>query len=259
MDINTLFRKRIGLSQKEEITFEKLGYVLDRVSQAIPFDNLAVMESRKINITNEYLVQKILENNEGGLCYEVNPLFYLFLIKNGFNVKMLTGNVYDKENHQFQTIGKTHVTILLYHEGKPFLIDTGFGSNLPLKPVPLSGETVTSKNGEFRVKELEAKTGKYLLEIKLKDKHTEWKKGYAFLVDSPIKSMDELNEIKDIIFEHEKSPFNKHPLVSYFTEGGRTVLTDTYLRHWENGVMRKEDIDNEKFEEMVGSIFKKCH
>lgn len=50
------------------------------------------------------------------------------------------------------TIGRTHVTILLKHEGQIYLIDTGFGGNLPLKPVPLNGETVISQNGEFRIK-----------------------------------------------------------------------------------------------------------
>jgi N-hydroxyarylamine O-acetyltransferase len=43
------------------------------------------------------------------------------------------------------------VTILIYHGDETYLIDTGFGSNLPLKPVPLSGETTVSNNGELEL------------------------------------------------------------------------------------------------------------
>ncbi|OZM58023.1 arylamine N-acetyltransferase [Lottiidibacillus patelloidae] len=256
MNINSLFRKRIGISENEEITFEKLAYILVKTSQTIPFENLVVIDNREIEISNEYLVNKVLVNNEGGLCYEINPLLYLFLRENGFHVNLLSGNVYDKENEQFQPIGDTHVTILLSHQNKSYIIDSGFGGNLPLKPVPLSGETVKSMNGEFKIKGLDRQAGRYLFEMKIKDKYTDWKVGYAFNVDTPIESMDELNKIKDIIFEHEQSPFNKHPLVSYFTERGRTVLTNTYFRSWENGVMKNEEIDDERFAKLVCRIFR---
>jgi arylamine N-acetyltransferase len=39
---------------------------------------------------------------------------------------------------------RTHVASLLQYDGQMYLVDTGFGGNLPLKPVPLNGETTSS-------------------------------------------------------------------------------------------------------------------
>ena len=44
--------------------------------------------------------------------------------------------------------------ILLSHNEQIYLIDTGFGVNLPLQPVPLSGQIARSANGEFRIIQL---------------------------------------------------------------------------------------------------------
>jgi N-hydroxyarylamine O-acetyltransferase len=87
---------------------------------------------------------------------ELNALFrsilYLFLIENGFNAVLTRGVVFNNDTQAYLTHGRTHVTILLTHEEQTYVIDTGFGGNLPLKPVPLTGETLATSNGEFRIK-----------------------------------------------------------------------------------------------------------
>ncbi|WP_051186046.1 arylamine N-acetyltransferase [Neobacillus bataviensis] len=86
---------------------------------------------------------QIIERNEGGLCYELNPIFYFYLKENGFNAVLTDGVVYNHAADEYHQLGRTHVTILLNHEEQSYLIDTVFGGNLPLKPVPLSGETIS--------------------------------------------------------------------------------------------------------------------
>ena len=70
-----------------------------------------------------------------------------------------------------------------------FLVDTGFGGNLPLKPIPLNGEIVSSDNGEFRVKQENSVHGDYIFFMKLKYKDDDWKMGYAF------KSNETINDV----------------------------------------------------------------
>ncbi|MBA4536399.1 arylamine N-acetyltransferase [Bacillus aquiflavi] len=254
-ELNILFRKRIGISEDENIGFEKLEHVLEKTAQSIPFENLCIIENKTYEITKENLINKILVRNEGGLCYELNAIFYFFLIENGFNAFLVRGGVYNNETQAFQQLGRTHVTILVNHEGQTYLIDTGFGGNLPLKLVPLTGESVTSKNGEFRIKKENSVHGDHILEMKLKHKDTDWKIGYAFDSSKPVADISELNEIQTIICEHPKSPFNKNPLISLFTDSGKLILTNTSFTQRIDGVITKNKMNNKKFKELAKQHF----
>ena len=126
--LSFLFRKRIGLGDDEEINFNKLDVILEKTAKNIPFENICIIENKAKAISRENLVSKLLVKNEGGLCYELNSLLYLFLLENGFNVKVVRGVVYDHLAQKYPTFGRTHVTILLTHEDVTYLIDTGFGA-----------------------------------------------------------------------------------------------------------------------------------
>lgn len=253
--LNTLFRKRIDLTESQNITFDDLDQVLMKTALNIPFENICIMNKNTSEITKENLIQKILLKNEGGLCYELNTILYFFLIENGFNARLVSGVVYDPVNSKYQKIGRTHVLIILSHEGQSYLVDTGFGANLPLKPVPLNGDTVISNNGEFRINKEKTSFGDFILEIKLKHKDPDWRVGYAFDSNRKIDDISELNEIQTIIKEHEKSPFNKNLLITKLTIEGNVTLTNTSFTQWKNGKVLREDIENERFNELSTKIF----
>ena len=90
--LDMLFRKRIGYSSSDALTFDDLPALLTVTSQTLPFENLAVIARRGLPITRENLIEKILVRREGGLCYELNPLLYFFLLENGFDVSMRRGS-----------------------------------------------------------------------------------------------------------------------------------------------------------------------
>ncbi|MGE7185614.1 arylamine N-acetyltransferase family protein [Peribacillus sp. NPDC006672] len=251
-ELNALFRKRIGLPDDEKLTFAELDEILDKTAKTIPFENLSIMASQLSDINKENIMNKILVRNEGGLCYELNSALYFFLMENDFDVFLVRGVIYKQG---WMTIGRTHVTILLKHEDQTYLVDTGFGGNLPLKPVPLNEETVISQNGEFRIKKENTDHGDYILELKLKHKDPDWKIGYAFDSSKPVENVVELNEIQTIISENPQSPFNKHPLITRLTNGGNITLTDTSFTQWDNGKVTKEEIDGTRFKELMKQHF----
>ncbi|WP_341279259.1 arylamine N-acetyltransferase [Paenibacillus sp. FSL H8-0537] len=253
--LNALFRKRVGLAESEAIPFDRLADVLERTAKAVPFENFNIISKTAAVITKEYIVQKILRDQEGGLCYEINALLYLFLIENGFNAVLTRGVVYNHDTKAYFTLGRTHLTILLTHEGQIYLLDSGFGGNLPLKPVPLSGETVTSSNGQFRIKKEDSEHGDYLFEMKLMHKDSDWKIGYAFDSQKQLTDLTECNAIRKIVFEHPESRFNKHPLITQITDGGSVTLTNTSLTVWKDGVLTKEQIDMGSYERLLKQHF----
>ncbi len=254
-DLNMLFRERINDSQKEKMTFDHLNTVLEKTSKTIPFENLSIIEGRAEKITKENLINKILDRREGGLCYELNPIMYLFLKENGFHPSLVLGNVYDEEKQQWSATGKTHVANLINYHEEIYLIDVGFGGNVPLRPVPLNGKSVVSSNGEFRIEKENTPYGDYIFYMKLKHKHDDWKIGYTFDSKNPVIRLEELNHIQKIIQEDEESDFNKKVLINILTDQGSMTLTDHSFTKWVNGEEKKCEIDENQFQKIKEMYF----
>lgn len=250
-DLNYLFRQRIGFSEDEQITLENLDSVLERTAAAIPFENLCAIAGDDSVLSEDTLMDKIFMRNEGGLCYELNGILYLFLKENGLDVQLIQGAVYVAEKAIFSPTGSTHAAILLSYDNERYIVDTGFGGNLPLKPVPLDGMEVSTPSGEFRVVKEDSHFGDYFFEMKLKNKDTGWRKGYALDSLHPVKEVDELTGAKKIITEHPHSPFNKKPLLTKVTADGSMILTETSFTWWKDGQLVKEEIILERFKELA--------
>lgn len=254
-EVNLMLRRAIGLEDDEIITFESLNDVLLKIALKYPFENLRIINKKTEEITREYLVEKLLVNGEGGLCYELNPLLFYFLEENGFDVQMLRGTVFNHSTRQWPDVHNTHVGILLRHEGRDYLLDTGFGGNLPLKPVPLSGEIVTSINGSFRVCPIQHDLGNYIYEMKIRHKDEDWRTGYIFNTEQPVAGMKEMDEIQNVIVGNKDSHFNKGPLITRLTMTGNITLTEHSFTQWHNGEESKEEIDRQRYEELAEQYF----
>jgi N-hydroxyarylamine O-acetyltransferase len=254
-ELNHLFRKRIGLEENEEITFDKLESLLKKTAYSIPFENSAILSGNVTDLSKESLITKILKNKEGGLCYELNPLLCHFLTDNGFIANVVRGVVYNQQIQNWSETGRTHTVILLEHNQQSYLIDTGFGLNLPLIPVPLNGKIISTDNGYFKVSKIDHPDGDYLLEMRIKERDGDWKKGYVFnskqIVDGPA----ELLEIQSIIRDHPGSSFNKGPLITRLTNNGYFTLTGSTFTHSENGRKAKEALDYKGFKELAKNLF----
>lgn len=213
------------------------------------------MKNNLKDITKENVSEKILVRNEGGLCYELNSLLNAFLRENGFNAILVFGVVFNRGSNEWSPTGRTHVLNILTYKGKKFVVDTGFGGNCPLKPVPLDSTIVTSRNGEFRVRKEKSEFGDYILEMKLKNRDLEWGIGYAFDPVDPVKGVCDLNLVQQVIAESPSSPFNKRTILTKFTEQGNVTLTDTSLTQWIDGREVKTQIDQTNFKKMAKQYF----
>jgi len=247
-DFNTMFRQRVCLPTDFQVTFDNLHKVLELTAQALPFENTAVMFNRSDAISRGNLIEKILRRGRGGLCYELNPLLYLFLSENEIISTMYYGRVHNGKDFG----SKTHVMFLVKHNGENHLIDTGFGGNLPLRPVPMNGDTVHSRNGSFRIVERE---DAHVLMMNLSSNQKGWTPGYKFYLNDPVVDISDLNHVQKIIMESETSPFNKEPLITAFTEKGRHTLTDKNYTVWTDGNVDKTAIRPEQFCEFAGKYF----
>lgn len=63
----------------------------------VPFENLDIHLNREIQLNIPHLWEKIVEQKRGGICYELNGLFFYLLQQIGFKAQMVSARVF-KEN-----------------------------------------------------------------------------------------------------------------------------------------------------------------
>src|SRR5699024_1887213 len=163
----------------------------------------------------------------GGLCYELN----------GFEVVLASATIW---TDSFWGADRTHSIVLFYSEDKLYLVDSGTGTNLPMKPVLLDGEPVTSSVGAFRLRQDETGNGTVVAEWLSEDG---WIWQYGFYPEArPLP--DELNRSKKMIHEMKESPFNKALLIAKSLPDGTVSINEERMsRKWigGNGLVEKEE------------------
>ncbi|MES5866384.1 arylamine N-acetyltransferase [Bacillus cereus group sp. RP32] len=241
---------RLNLENRTEVKFQELNTILFVFAHTIPFENLDVIARNANTITMENLQNKILTTSRGGLCYELNTLFYYFLQNCGYDVQLALGTVYKNDINAW-ALEDGHITIILNHDNGRYLIDVGIASLVPLIPVPFTGDSVSSKNGTYRVKKRDTSKGNYVLERK--DTNGEWKVCHAFynrIIDEAV-----VNDVQRRVIEDEKSIFNKGPIAVKLTDYGHVSLTNTSLTEIIHGEKTKRVITEDQYRELLNTLF----
>ncbi|TXR58738.1 arylamine N-acetyltransferase [Bacillus sp. AY18-3] len=241
---------RLNLTNRTEVKFEELNTILFAFAHTIPFENLDIIARNANTITMENLQNKILTTSRGGLCYELNTLFYYFLKDCGYDVQLALGTVYKNEINAW-ALEDGHITIILKYANERYLIDVGIASLVPLIPVPFTEEPVSSKNGSYRVRKRDTSKGNYVLERK--DTNGEWKVCHAFyksIIDETV-----VNDVQKRVIEDEKSIFNKGPIAVKLTDYGHVSLTNTSLTEMINGEKIKCEITEDQYRELLNTLF----
>ncbi|AVP48302.1 arylamine N-acetyltransferase [Bacillus thuringiensis] len=241
---------RLNLAKRTEVKFEELNTILFAFAHTIPFENLDVIAGNAKVISKENLQEKILMNSRGGLCYELNTLFYYFLRDCGYDVQLALGTVYKNDINAW-AFEDGHITIILTYDNVQYLIDVGIASLVPLVPVPFTGKSVSSKNGSYRVRRKDTSKGNYVLERI--DTDGEWKVCHAFYKHN----IDEIvvNDVQRRVIEDEKSIFNKGPIAVKLTNSGHISLTNTSLTEIIHGEKTKLEITEDQYREFLYTLF----
>jgi N-hydroxyarylamine O-acetyltransferase len=118
------YLQRIGASGHERGGIEALRDLQLAHLRAVPFENLSIHLGEPIVLNPETLVDKIVERNRGGFCYELNGAFATLLEALGFQVAILAARVYGPSG-----LGPPfdHMALRVELE-HPWLVDVGFGA-----------------------------------------------------------------------------------------------------------------------------------
>ena len=143
------YAERIGFRGEMRPSAECLRELHLAHATHVPFENIDVLLGRPIRLDIESLWKKLVEDRRGGYCFEQNTLFAAVLERAGFGVTRLAARV------RLGATGITsrgHMMLRVQAEGRPFLVDVGFGGDALLQPIPwFPGETAAQFGWKYRI------------------------------------------------------------------------------------------------------------
>jgi len=188
---------------------------------AVPFENLDVHLKRAILLDEDRLVNKIVEDQRGGICYELNTAFCALLRGLGFRVEILSAGVARDEGGFDPPFD--HMALLVHLEER-WLADVGFGDSFR-EPLRLDVRGPQEQNGEaYRIVDAEEEH----LVVERKEAETEtWKPQYRFTLQSY--GLADFDEMCRYHQTSPESPFTQKRVCTRATPDGRITVTGMRL------------------------------
>ncbi|MVM33850.1 acetyltransferase [Spirosoma sp. HMF4905] len=243
------YLKRIGYVGWPDICLASLQTLHYQHLLAIPLENLAIHAGIPIRLSVDALFEKIVTQRRGGICYELNGLFYELLLELGFTVKRVSGRTYTAGigfNPEFD-----HLALIVQINEIDYLVDIGLGRRFPLYPLRLIVDSVQEDHtGCYRI--TQPAYGSFML-----SQRTEaglWENVYQFTL-----TPQELSAFDAMCHYHQTSPasfFTRNKVCTLITEEGRITLTDHSLKRTKNGQTYEQLVTSPKvFDQLLTDYF----
>ncbi|MGE0547335.1 MAG: arylamine N-acetyltransferase [Kofleriaceae bacterium] len=204
------YLSRIGVSTRGGPTPATLDALIWGHLRAIPFENLDIVLGRPIKIDLHSVATKLVTARRGGYCFEHNTLFAEVLRAHGFEVTALAARV------RWGAAGptpRTHMFLEVVVDGRPQLVDVGFGGTCPTRAVPMQPGVYESRHGRLRLRD---DAGFIALDAEAK---AEWEPLYMFTRE-PHHPID-FEVANHYTSTHPQSRFTLGPSVALTTDTGR--------------------------------------
>ena len=187
---------------------------------AVPFENLDIHLGRPIILSEDAFFEKIIKNERGGYCYELNGSFASLLTRLGFRVRMVSARVANKIGGL--TPEFDHMALLVSLEDR-WLADVGFGESFTEpKRIDYSG-LQTDDGRDYRITR---RAGGRLLSRWITEKSL-WEPQYMFSLRA--RRLEDFAARNRYQQTSPNSHFKKGRLCSLLSQNGRVTLTDTKL------------------------------
>ena len=242
MDIQR-YLERIHYHGSLEPTVHTLCALHEAHLLAVPFENLDIHLGREIVLDVASLWTKIIEQNRGGFCYELNGLFALLLRALGFQVDMLSAAVASSTGGFGPEFD--HLTLLVHLE-EDWIADVGFGESFR-QPLRMHASLVQAQDGgSYR---LERDAGAWIYQ----EWDGSWKPAYRFTLQP-----HELGDFADMCRYQQTSPeshFTQKRVCSLAKRSGRITLSDQLLITTIDGERAERLLTDQEYQTVLAEQF----
>lgn len=216
IDLNKV-RERINYRGEWKPTLPVLGELYHKFLQHVPFENLDIHLQKPINYSAAHVYDKIILAGRGGLCYEINGLFYDILDLLGFNVFMISAEIFKNmplKNDRYHM----HMALAVQLDSELYLVDVGNGKSFG-GPVPaLTGVPSAGEDGMYLIDVFEDRKALYCHDPE---------KGLVprYVFDFLPKTRESFKDACRFIESSPESVFLKGPMASKLENNTRITLT----------------------------------
>lgn len=242
LDINR-YLERINYHGSYTPNLETLRKLQRQHILSVPFENLDVCNHIPIELLTPVIFDKIVKQNRGGFCYELNSLFYELLVDLGFDAKMISGRSFDKKNKRYRK-DFTHLAIIVHLHNTDYLVDVGYGE-FTFAPLEITPNVIQNdERGQFIIDHY----SNDLLKVSSLKKN---RKMPLFLFGLNSKQLSEFEDMCYVQQISPHSPFTQAKLISLATEKGRVTISGDLLIISDSGVIQRNKIRNKAEYEMI--------
>jgi N-hydroxyarylamine O-acetyltransferase len=230
--------ERINYNGPTDVSLETLRQLHMTHAFNIPFENLDIHMGRKIVLTPEAFIDKLIVQRRGGYCYEMNGLFSLALEELGFKFDRLSGRIkFGYPNLR----PRTHQISIVYLDGKRWIADVSYGAHNLIAPMPfIDGHNEQQFTEQFRISKVDDRS--FMLQGLLQG---EWQNFYhAYLEPQLPIDFTLANWFNSTSPE---SGFVQRRITNLPTRTGRISMINDLLKIVENGVTTEiyaQDLDH---------------
>ena len=230
------YLERINYRGPLEPTAETLRGLHVAHLHAVPFENLSIHAGEPIVLDDEALFDKVVARRRGGFCYELNGLFARLLRELGFEVEMLSAEVWGGERGFGPEFD--HMTLLVKLEER-WLADVGFGDSF-VEPLRLD-ERGEQRQGAraFRIRE----EGDRLI-LSKREGGGDWVAQYRFTLTPHVYA-----DYEEMCLYQQTSPeshFTQARICTRLTPEGRVTLSRLRLITTGAGGRRERELSGER-------------
>ncbi|WP_277058243.1 arylamine N-acetyltransferase family protein [Trichlorobacter lovleyi] len=223
MDIER-FLKRIGITSLPDSPHSRLREIHRAMTQSVPFENLAILEGREIDLAPTALFIKVVEQGRGGYCFELNALLAEVCESLGYKVERLLGRVWSSGA---PSPPLTHMALRVMVDHQYYLCDAGFGGGTLRDPLPWNFYAAVNQTPDsYRLEETDNQ------EVMLsRFTGSSWKNLYSVL-PCPVQPQDFI-PANHYTSTHPDSFFTQAPVAALTTAEGRITLRGRLFRRVE--------------------------
>ena len=244
--ILTDYLQRVGFTGDIAPTAATLHTLMRCQLQTIPFENLDVQAGKIVSLVPEEIVDKIVYQQRGGYCYEVNGIFAMALAAIGFEYDLIGARPMFYPHRR----PKSHMVLSVKIGAQRWLCDTGFGSFGLRAPIELNqlGQVIQQDNETFMLDQNER--GEYVLKALVKG---EWANQFGFDL-YPMEWID-FSLPNYYNSTHPDAVFVQRYLIMQQRKNGRTLLSGNQLKQWCGDQETVTEITAEQLDEVLWREF----
>jgi len=215
------YLRRISFDGAVSVDSTSLVRLHQRQIRTMAFENFDILLGRPIELHPARLWQKLVENQRGGYCFELNGLLLMALRAFGFEARALLAHIHVSGTPEAL---RTHQLSLVTLEGEDWLVDVGFGSTSPRAPVRLTLDLPQQQETDC-LRVVTYPNEAYLLQSLIDG---EWQDQYSFHLD--VVEDADIQRGNQYTSTDPKSFFTHTGVAALQHEQGRTALSNYSLR-----------------------------